>query len=101
VPPSQTESWGDGTLIGADAGLIDYFTGSIADVQIYNTTLSAAEIKALYQEGVGGAPIRLQNLAGWWPLNGDARDYSGNGYDGQIVGGVSFNGSWEGSYTPP
>jgi hypothetical protein len=55
----------------------DYFNGQIADVQIYNTALSASQIQALYQEGIGGAPINLQNLVGWWPLNGNSKDYSG------------------------
>ena len=49
-----------------------FFTGLMANIQIYNTSLSAPEIQALYQEGIGGAPIDLQNLVGWWPLNGNA-----------------------------
>jgi len=75
--------------------------GSIANVQIYNTSLSANEIQALYQEGIGGAPIDLQNLVGWWPLNGNANDYSGNGNNGQIKGGVTFVSNWWSGYTPP
>jgi len=74
--------------------------GSIANVQIYNTSLSANEIQALYLEGIGGAPIRLQNLVGWWPLNGDANDYSGNGNNGQISN-VNFVSNWYNGYTPP
>ncbi len=31
------------------------FFGSVANVRIYNTTLSAAEIRGLYAEGIGGA----------------------------------------------
>jgi len=60
------------------------FDDSIANVQIYNTSLSANEIQALYLEGIGGAPIDLQHLVAWWPLNGNANDYSGNGNNGQI-----------------
>jgi len=74
--------------------------GSIADVQIYNTSLSANEIQALYLEGIGGAPIDLQNLVGWWPLNGNANDYSGNGNNGQI-NNVNFVSNWWSGYTPP
>jgi len=73
----------------------------LANVQIYNTSLSANEIQALYLEGIGGAPIRLQNLVGWWPLNGNANDYSGNGNNGQINGGVTFVSNWYSGYTPP
>jgi hypothetical protein len=85
--------------VGSD-GNSGYFSGSIANVQTYNTSLSANEITALYQEGIGGAPIDLQNLVGWWPLNGNANDYSGNGNNGQATG-VTYTGSWTGGYTPP
>ena len=77
-----------------------YFNGSIANIQIYNTTLSANEIQALYLEGIGGAPIDLQNLVGWWPLNGNANDYSGNGNNGQM-NNVNFISNWYNGYTPP
>jgi len=76
------------------------FYGYIANVQYYNTTLSANEIQALYQEGIGGAPIDLQHLVAWWPLNGNANDYSGNGYNAQTRN-VSFVSNWYNGYTPP
>jgi len=56
--------------------------GSMTNIQIYNTSLSANEIQALYQEGIDGAPVDLQHLVAWWPLNGNANDYSGNGNNG-------------------
>jgi hypothetical protein len=74
-----------------------FFNGTIANVQIYNTALSQQEIQYLYQEGLGGGPIRLANLVAWWPLNGDAKDYSGNNNHGTIYGGVSFIQN----YNPP
>ena len=77
-----------------------YFRGDIANVQLYNTSLSANDIQALYLEGIGGAPIRLQNLVGWWPLNGNANDYSGNGNNGQ-ASNVNFVSNWYSGYTPP
>jgi len=73
---------------------------SIANVQIYNTSLSQSELQALYQEGIGGAPIDLQNLIGWWPLNGNANDYSGNGNNG-VPTNVIFVSNWYSGYTPP
>ena len=76
------------------------YNGQISDVQVYNTTLSASEVQALYLEGIGGAPIRPQNIVGWWPLNGNANDYSGNGNNGQL-NGVTFSSSWESSYAAP
>jgi len=80
---------------------LQYSWTSIANVQIYNTSLSANEIQALYLEGIGGAPIDLQHLVGWWPLNGNANDYSGNGNNGQIIGNVNFVSNWWSGYTPP
>ena len=84
---------------GANGGIIN-FTGSIANVQIYNTSLSPAEANSLYLGGIGGAPIRPQNLIGWWPLDGNANDYSGNNNNGQL-NGVTFSSSWENGYTAP
>ncbi len=66
-----------------------HFTGHISNVQFYNETLSAREISSLYDEGIGGVPQKLQNLVGWWPLNGNANDYSGNNYQG-----IAYNTSY-------
>jgi outer membrane protein assembly factor BamB len=63
-------------------GAGQYFHGYIADIQLYNTSLSASQIQQLYQEGIGSAPISSAGLVGWWPLNGNANDYSGNNYVG-------------------
>jgi len=45
-------------------GYRSYLNGSIANVQIYNTALTPQEIQYLYQQGLGGGPVRLQNLVG-------------------------------------
>jgi hypothetical protein len=94
-------------LIGAYQGnsgstslLNNFFTGSIADVQVYNTTFDANAVQYLYLEGIGGVPISPQYLVGWWPLNGDAIDYSGNGDNG-VPTNIIFNGTWTQSYTAP
>jgi hypothetical protein len=84
--------------IGSEwTGSSRFFNGSIANVQIYNTALTPQEIQYLYQQGLGGGPVRLQNLVAWWPLNGDAKDYSGNNNHGTINGGVTFVQN----YNPP
>ncbi|MCL4375685.1 LamG domain-containing protein, partial [Candidatus Marsarchaeota archaeon] len=44
--------------------------GFISDVQVYNSSLSQSEVDKLYQEGIGGEPIKLNSLIAWWPLNG-------------------------------
>ena len=77
-----------------------YLNGFISNVQIYNTALSQPDIQALYKEGIGGVPIDLNNLVGWWPLNGNANDYSGNGNNGNAIN-VSFTGGWYKGYTAP
>lgn len=84
-------------------GRIDYagtywFNGSISNIQIYNTSLDANSVKALYSEGIGGAPINLQSLVGWWPLNGNTNDYSGNMYNGAPTN-VIYSNQWWNGYT--
>jgi len=70
-----------------------YFKGLISNVQIYNTTLTANQIQALYLEGIGGAPMKLQNLVGWWSLNGNSNDYSGNNNNG-VPTSVTFTSQY-------
>jgi hypothetical protein len=82
-----------GTLTGS-------LNGNMANVQIYNTTLSAGEVQALYSEGIGGAPLVLQNLVGWWSLNGNFNDYSGNGNNG-VPTSIAMNSTWVSKYTGP
>lgn len=76
------------------------FNGMIANVQIYNSTLSTGSVQALYFEGIGGAPIDIDTLQGWWPLNSDTKDYSGNQNSAQAFG-IGYTAAWAGSYTPP
>ncbi|MCL5262302.1 MAG: LamG domain-containing protein, partial [Candidatus Marsarchaeota archaeon] len=71
-----------GTVIGYHQAWNVYFNGSIADVQVYNSTLSAAQVSQLYREGINSGPIGNAKLVGWWPLDGNANDYSGNGNNG-------------------
>ncbi len=86
---------------GIGYGTIDHnFGGELANVQIYNTTLSASDIQNLYLEGIGGAPINLNYLVGWWPLNGNANDYSGNGHNG-VSTNVAYTSNWTSGYTVP
>ncbi len=63
------------------------FNGSISNVQIYSSSLNNNQIMQLYSMGTGGNPLGTA-MVGWWPLNGDAIDYSGNGNNGTIYGNV-------------
>ena len=76
------------------------FSGDISNVQLYNTPLSSNDIRTLYKEGIGGATINLQSLVGWWPLNGNANDYSGNGNNG-VPNGVTYTSNWYSGYSAP
>ena len=79
----------------------EYFSGLIDGVSIWDRKLSPEEISQLYNSGAGADPTfdtldytGSSNLIGFWPFNEGAdssvSDYSGNGYDGQIIGA-----SWE------
>lgn len=76
------------------------FQGYISNVQIYDSALSANDISALYQEGIGGPPINLQSIMGWWPLNGNSNDYSGYGNDGTPAN-IVYSSNWYSSYAQP
>ncbi len=81
----------------------------VANEQIYNASLDSASINALYLEGIGGAPIDMQNLVAWWPLNGNLNDYSGNGQNAQLIidnqpvvpNSLFWTSSWYDGYTQP
>ena len=88
LPENGNSGIGIGVQGSTTSNLCNWFSGLISNVQIYNTSLSANEIQALYLEGIGGAPIRLQNLVAWYPLDGNANDYSGDGNNGQIISGL-------------
>ncbi len=77
-----------------------FFSGDISNVQLYNTVLSTNDVTALYDEGIGGAPIKIQSLVAWWPLNGNAQDYSGNGNNG-VPTSVTYTTNWYSSYSAP
>ncbi|MCL5430225.1 MAG: LamG domain-containing protein [Candidatus Marsarchaeota archaeon] len=87
-------------IIGYHQAWNSYFDGAIANIQIYNSSLSANEVSSLYLEGIGGAPVSVVNLLAWWPLNGDTKDYSGNDNTGAAVN-IDYTGIWENGYTVP
>lgn len=68
--------------IGRQTNGGEFLNGSIANVQLYNISLSGSQIDTLFTEGISGLPISNSGLVGWWPLDGNANDYSGNGQNG-------------------
>jgi hypothetical protein len=77
------------------------WNGLITNVQLYNNSLSRNEVIELYDEGLGGAPIDLKYLVGWWPMNGNLNDYSGNGNNGEAYNSASLGGAYDNNYTAP
>ncbi|MEM3282133.1 MAG: LamG-like jellyroll fold domain-containing protein, partial [Candidatus Micrarchaeaceae archaeon] len=71
-----------GVLDATNCGSGAYFSGEMSNYQFYNTTLTPSEIAAIYKNGISGLPIANAGLVGWWPLNGNANDYSGFGNNG-------------------
>jgi hypothetical protein len=82
TPATPNTVVGGVNQIGRWGGVWNYLSGSISNIQLYNTSLSSSQVQALYQEGIGGAPIAPSNIVGWWSLNGDTKDYSGNNNNG-------------------
>jgi hypothetical protein len=76
--------------LGSDYGPTEFFNGSLANVQLYNAALSANQVMQLYSEGISGAPLASANTIGWWPLNGNSQDYSGNGNNGNFIGPLTY-----------
>lgn len=53
-----------------------YFTGNIANLQVYSRPYGPQQVGQLYREGIGGVPIRSAGLVAWFPLAGDSNDYA-------------------------
>ena len=87
--------WGEGTS-PSNPGF--YFDGYITNVQFYNSTLTPDSVNALYREGIGGAPINLPNLVGWWQLNSNSNDTSGDLNNGASTN-VIFTNTWYSTYS--
>ncbi len=73
----------------------DSFGGRVDEVEVYSRALSPAEIAAAANAGRSckckpGATAAPSGLVGWWGGDGDARDISGNGINGSLVGGTGL-----------
>jgi len=61
------------------------FAGSLDEIKVYNRALSAIEIKCSYYEG--------ESLVGYWPFDGNIKDYSGFGHHGVSKEKTIYEGS--------
>ena len=64
-----------------DSGM-STISGLVSNFQFYNSALTTAQASKIYTEGLLGKPVPSASLFLWWPLNGTAKDYSGNGNNG-------------------
>ena len=79
-------------------GSFDQFEGIADEIAIYRTDLSALEITQLYEDTKGRVYEVQDGLVGYWPLDGDADDYSGNGNDGTVTDAIPGEGHVGGAY---
>jgi hypothetical protein len=100
IPVSSSITVNSNMYVGSEGWATSYGNYEISNLQVYSSALSANSVKALYIEGIGGPPIDLQHIVGWWPLNGDTKDYSGNGNNG-VANSLSFSSAWWNGYTTP
>lgn len=80
----------DGDLVigGSANGVGDGFQGKLQDVRLWSVPKSSvfvARNRYKWQR-----PAELANLAAWYPLDGDANDYSGNGNDLSATGSPTY-----------
>ncbi len=78
------------SYLGIGGGGGSFFNGSIANLQVYGTALSALQVSQIFHEGIAGNPLSGQDLVGWWPLDGNSNDYSGNGNEGVASQNVAY-----------
>jgi hypothetical protein len=78
------------------AGGTGYSNVGIADVQMYNQSLTKTQVGTLYYRGIYGNPINNSGLVGWWPMLGSTNDYSSS-WNIAFPYNVSYSGS---SYLP-
>ena len=83
-PTSASYSSATASSLNAEigAGYVYNYPGMISDVQVYNTALTSPQVTTLYSSGLTGSPIPSAGNVGWWPLDGNANDYSGSGNNG-------------------
>ncbi|MGC8533692.1 MAG: hypothetical protein ACP5MV_03655 [Candidatus Parvarchaeum sp.] len=63
--------------------------GFLANFQIYNTTLTQAQLSDIYNERLDYKPVSTAIIADLWALNGTIKDYANPAAIG-IDSGVTF-----------
>lgn len=78
---------------GLDGGATAFFSGQMGNIQMYNISLSAAQVNSIYAEGISGPPLGTKNLVAWWNLNGNTGDYSSSQNNGVPTNIVYYRSS--------
>ena len=65
----------------------NYYDGTLDDIRIYNGALNDSAIQSLYHEK-GWATSSASARVAFYPLNGNAKDSSGNGLNGIVAGAI-------------
>ena len=89
-PCTFAETLGGTLRIGGRAsGVRESFAGVIDEVMIYDRALGVGEIEEIYQAGRQGSAAEIpEGLIGYWPLDTDWADHSGQGNNGTPQGNV-------------
>tara|TARA_R110000824_G_scaffold371694_1_gene561458 strand:+ start:210 stop:980 length:771 start_codon:yes stop_codon:yes gene_type:complete len=77
-------------VIGCLNGASNFLDGKIDEVAIFDSTLSATDVTAIYNSGVPGVPADLSDLSpvNWWRMG-----ENDSGSDGGTIGTVTDQGS--------
>ena len=89
-PPSSGTASNNYQISGWPSGGL-YYYGGIGNLQIYNTSLTENQINAIYQRGIGGTPINVNNLAAWYPFDGNTKQFIGSGTSGTLIGTITYD----------
>jgi len=107
--PAWTDDNTASVVFGSNTGVSSFFNGSIDELKIYNRSLSATEILALYNQSLAsnkfvikGTPsqsfLNDPNLVSKWSFDGNANDKTGMN-NGTITGATYTNkGKFGGAY---
>lgn len=93
--PAVTDTTANACQVGQFASNTRNFNGSIDEVQIYNVALSAAQVLAKYNNGIGQFGLSSDSgIVGGWHFDENtgpsAADYSGNGNTGTLTNGPTW-----------
>jgi hypothetical protein len=75
----NSANWALGGYNGCNGG----FNGKVDEIKVLNRALSGSEILEMYNKSI-------DRLVAFYPLNGNANDESGNGYNGTLINNPTF-----------